>query len=281
MNSGDGDLPITTTQTNIPPISATSRNGATMAFVIFRRICLILSLTAAIFLPTLASAQQSKDPEVERIEKIIRNYLLNNPELMVEVMRKLEQRQQEAEQRQRLSAIKTHRKALFASANDYIVNPTGKIPVVEFFDYQCGFCKRFLPNVVRLLRTDNTVRFVFKEFPILGEVSVVASRAALAAKMQGKYLEYHNALMSLRRGLTEDAIFQVAEDVGLDVARLKADMEKPEIEATIAANRDLATAMGIRGTPTVVVGEQVAPGAVSYDRLTAMIQDARENCSVC
>ncbi|MBT3534363.1 MAG: DsbA family protein [Rhodospirillaceae bacterium] len=252
-----------------------------MAFALLRRFVLVLSFAAAIILPAMAQAQQSKDPETTRIEQIIRNYLLENPELLVEVMQKLERRQKAKEQEDRISAIKKNRKALFASTNDHIVNPMGRIPVVEFFDYQCGYCKKFLPNVVRLLKSDKSVRFIFKEFPILGEASVVASRAALAAKMQGKYLAYHNALMGLRRGLTETLVFQIAEDIGLDVARLKTDMESPEISRIIDENRKLARSMGIRGTPTIVVGEQMAPGAVSYSRLTALIEDARKNCSVC
>ncbi len=252
-----------------------------MAIHRLRRICALLCLTVAMALPSLAAAQQSKDPETARIELIIRNYLLANPELLVEVMQKLEQRQQAKKKTDLVGAIKSNRKALFASTTDFIVNPLGRIPVVEFFDYQCGYCKKFLPSVNRLLETDKTVRFVFKEFPILGPVSVTASRAALAAKMQGKYLAFHNAVLGLRRRLSETLIFQIAGDVGLDVARLKADMGKPEITAIIDGNRKLAAAMGIRGTPSIVIGEQMAPGAISYEQLTAMVDQARKNCSVC
>jgi len=255
-----------------------------MAFQFIQRICLIMALAIVVAVPTMispASAQQSTDTETARIEQIIRNYLLKNPELLVEVMKKLEEHQQAKEKEDLIGAIKTNRKALFASTTDFIVNPMGRIPVVEFFDYQCGYCKKFLPAVNRLLKTDKSVRFVFKEYPILGKVSVVASRAALAAKIQGKYLPFHNGVMGLRRRLTEPLIYQIAKDVGLDVARLKVDMKKPEITAIIDANRKLAAAMGIRGTPSIVIGEQMAPGAISYDQLTALIDEARKNCSVC
>ncbi|MFP6773858.1 MAG: DsbA family protein [Alphaproteobacteria bacterium] len=252
-----------------------------MAFQLIRRICAILSLTIASCLPSLASAQQSEDPKTARIELIIRNYLLANPELLVEVVQKLEERQRAKEKSDLIGAIKSNRKALFASTTDFIVNPLGRVPVVEFFDYQCGYCKKFLPSVTRLLKADKTVRFVFKEFPILGPVSVTASRAALAAKMQGKYLAFHNAVLGLRRRLSEALIYQIAGDVGLDVARLKTDMKKPEITAIIDGNRKLAAAMGIRGTPSIVIGEQMAPGAISYEQLTAMVDQARKNCSVC
>ncbi|MDA1098768.1 MAG: DsbA family protein [Proteobacteria bacterium] len=227
------------------------------------------------------AALQSTDPERSRIEQIIRNYLLDNPELLVEVMRKLEARQKAEEKAGLVDKIMANRGALFASADDFIVNPAGKIPVVEFFDYQCGYCKRFTPTVTRLLNTDKTVRFVFKEFPILGEMSVIASRAALAAKMQGKYQAFHDAMMGLRRPLSEDLIYQTATDVNIDIARLKSDMDRPEISRIIKDNRALAEALGIRGTPSIVVGEQLAPGAISYEQLTNLIDQARTNCTVC
>ncbi|MBT7288799.1 MAG: DsbA family protein [Rhodospirillaceae bacterium] len=260
-----------------------------MVLVIIRSVVFLLAFAVlAAALPTStplaagsSTAQQSTDPETVRIEKIIRNYLLENPELLVEVMRKLEARQKAAEKKDLVGTIMANRKALFASANDYIANPMGKIPVVEFFDYQCGYCKRFKPSVDRLIKSDKSVRFVFKEFPILGEVSVTASKAALAAKLQGKYLAFHDALMVLRRRLTDAAIYQTAKDVGLDVKRLKKDMTSVIVLRTIKENRALASAMGIRGTPSIVVGEQMAPGAISYEQLLAMIEQARTNCSVC
>ena len=252
-----------------------------MAFQNLRQTLLAWALVVTAALPVTVSAEQSKDPETARIEKIIRNYLMENPEILVEVMQKLEARKKAQEEKDRIGVIRNNRDALFASAQDFIVNPKGPIPVVEFFDYQCGYCKKFLPNVTRLLKTDKTVRFVFKEFPILGEISVVASRAALAAKMQGKYLQFHTGLMGLRQRLTETLLYQTANDIGLNVARLKRDMKNPKHDRTIKKNRELASAMGIRGTPSIVVGEQIAPGAVSYDRLIAMVDQARTNCSVC
>ena len=252
-----------------------------MAFENLRQILVAWALVITAVLPVTVSAEQSKDPETARIEKIIRNYLMENPEILVEVMQKLEARQKAQEEKDRIGVIRNNRDALFASAQDFIVNPKGSIPVVEFFDYQCGYCKKFLSNVTRLLKMDKTVRFVFKELPILGEISVVASRAALAAKMQGKYLQFHTGLMGLRQRLTETLLYQTANDIGLNVARLKRDMKNPKHDRTIKKNRELASAMGIRGTPSIVVGEQIAPGAVSYDRLIAMVDQARTNCSVC
>ena len=252
-----------------------------MAFQNLRQtlVAWVLVITAA--LPVTVSAEQSKDPETARIEKIIRNYLMENPEILVEVMQKLEARQKAQEEKDRIGVIRNNRDALFASAQDFIVNPNGRIPVVEFFDYQCGYCKKFLPTITRLLETHKTVRFIFKELPILGDMSVLASRAALAAKMQGRYLQFHYGLMGLRQRLTKTLLFQIANDVGLNVERLKLDMKNPEHDRTIRKNRELASAMGIRGTPSLVVGEQFAPGAVSYEQLIKMVNKALTNCSVC
>ncbi|MBT3371853.1 MAG: DsbA family protein [Rhodospirillaceae bacterium] len=253
-----------------------------MTVSVFRRIGLfVVFALMPLMMASGGEAQQSTDPETVRIEKIIRNYLLEHPELLVEVMRKLEARQKAEEEAGMAGKIQANRDALFASHDDFIANPMGKFPVVEFFDYQCGYCKRFLPTMARLLETDKSVRFVFKEFPILGEVSVTASKAALAAKMQGKYRIFHDTVMGLRRRLTEAAIYQTAKDIGLDVKRLKRDMESPKIARIIKANRELAATMGIRGTPSLIVGEQLVPGAIDYGQLTALIEQEKTNCKVC
>mgnify|MGYP001200661898 CR=1 FL=1 len=245
-----------------------------------RRAALALAIGIFAALPLRADTKIG-DLERVQIEQIVRDYLLQNPELLVEVMRRLEARQDAQAKVENEGKIKRHRTALFATPHDFVVNPGGEIPVVEFFDYQCGYCKRFLPSVTRLLKEDKTVRFVFKEFPILGEMSMVASKAAMAAKMQGKYMEFHNAVMALRRPLSEQLIFQVAAHVGLDVDRLRKDMEKPAVAKAIDENRRLAANMGIRSTPSLIVGDQLVPGAIDYGQLTELIQAAKDNCAVC
>jgi protein-disulfide isomerase len=256
--------------------------GDIMTVLVFRRIGLFFVFALMpLLMANGGAAQQSADPETARIEKIIRNYLLEHPELLVKVMRKLEARQKAKEVAGIAGKIQANRDALFTSSDDFVANPMGKFPVVEFFDYQCGYCKRFQPTMTRLLKADRSVRFVFKEFPILGKVSVTAARAALAAKMQGKYRVFHDSLMGLRRRLSEAAVYQTAKDVGLDVARLKRDMVGPGVARIIKANRELAVTMGIRGTPSLIVGEQLVPGAIDYAQLTALIEQAKTNCKVC
>ena len=169
------------------------------------------------------------------------------------------------------------RKALTANPADPVGgNPKGDVTIVEFFDYRCPYCKQVKPIVEQVLSQDRNVRVVYKEFPILGRESVYASRAALASQKQGKYLAYHHALMASRGQLTEETVLAVARSSGLDVEKLKRDMEDPAIEKVIADNRGLAERIGIRGTPAFIIGDQLAPGAVDTGSLKTMIDKARK-----
>jgi len=149
------------------------------------------------------------------------------------------------------------------------------VTLVEFFDYQCGYCKAVHADVRRLLDTDGKVRLVYKEFPILGPASVTASRAALAAQRQGKYDALHVALMENRGQLDDDKIYRIAGSVGLNVDQLKKDMQAPEINDVLQRNLRLASELNIRGTPAFVVGDQIIPGAVSLDKLKELIAAGR------
>jgi len=151
------------------------------------------------------------------------------------------------------------------------------VTIVEFFDYQCPYCKRVFPAVQTLLKTDGNIRYVFKEFPILGPQSVVAARAALAAwKLdRDRYVPFHTALMQSRGRLSERKILDVAAEIGLDVERLRAAMADPGIDKVLARNAELARALDINGTPAFVIGEKVVPGAVDLETLTALVSQAR------
>ena len=148
--------------------------------------------------------------------------------------------------------------------------------LVEFFDYRCPYCKQVEPSLEALLGEDRQLRFVYKEFPVLGPESVTASRAALASRKQDKYDVFHRALMALKGQINDAAVFRTAESVGLDVDRLKRDMTGPEIARTIKANTDLAEALDIRGTPGFVVGDEIVPGAVDLAGLKELIATARK-----
>ena len=147
-----------------------------------------------------------------------------------------------------------------------IGNPKGDVAMVEFFDYNCGYCKGMFPAMMETVKADGNIRLLMKEFPILGPSSVTATKAALAARKQNKYTELHLALMDHKGSLTDDAVMQVAKDTGLDLARLQKDMADPAVTAIITKNRDLAQDLDIQGTPALVIGDTLVPGAVPKAR---------------
>lgn len=238
-------------------------------------IVLGLSLAQARAAETLSPEQRSE------VESIIEEYLLAHPDLILRVMQKLDaqqKQQQEAESRQRLV---DNRAEIFQSKYDHVENPKGRIPLVEFFDYQCPYCKRVFADLMRVRREVRDVRVIYKEFPILGAASVYAARAAIASKRQDKYMAFHDALMGHRGSLDERIVMSLAKEVGLDVDRLKADMEQPEVEAEIEANHALAARLNIRGTPSMFIGDNFVPGAIVYRQMQKMFAELRENCAVC
>lgn len=241
------------------------------------RLAGLLGALAVLGAPVPAAAQTGRPPlDRPAIEAIIREYLLQNPEVIVEAVRVFQERQQ-AEERQRVAAVLTARRAeLFQDAAAPVAgNPRGDVTVVEFFDYRCGYCKSVLPALRQLLEQDRRVRFVFKEFPILGPESVLAARAALAARAQGKYVAFHQALMAQSGPLTLPDILRVAAQVKLDPVRLQADMEAPEIRQAIQKNLALAQELGIRGTPVFVIGDELVTGALELDALKDLVTKAR------
>lgn len=234
-------------------------------------------------LPAAAPAQAQSFTGEQRgeIERIVKEYLLSNPELLQDVMNELDKRQAMAEAEKHRAAVKEHSAAIFASPRQVTLgNAQGDVTVVEFFDYQCAYCRRVMPSLQAQLRDDGKLRVVFKDFPILGENSVTAARAALAARQQGRYVPFHFALMGAS-DLSLDGIMAVARSVGIDTQRLATDMNAPEIETQIQANYALARTLGIEGTPAFVIGGELIPGALSKTRLTELIQEARTGCVSC
>ena len=154
-------------------------------------------------------------------------------------------------------------------------NPEGDVTVVEFFDYNCPYCRRVKPHIEALLEEDPNVRLVYREWPILGDGSVFAARAALASREQGKYEEFHWALMGMAGRAEEASVIQVAEQVGLDIAQLRRDMEAPEIDAHIAASMELSRALGFNGTPSFVIGDALVPGVIEADQMIRLAEEAR------
>src|SRR6202166_2479521 len=232
-------------------------------FATSSRPALFASLLAAtMLLAPAASAQSFSDDQKQAIEGIIKDYLLKHPEVVQDAMNALEKKQQEADAEKARTTIKDNNATLFNSAHQVVRgNPQGNITMVEFFDYNCGFCKRALSDMLDLIKNDNNLKFVLKEFPVLGEGSVEAARVAVAARMQDasgkKYVEFHQKLLGSRGAADKMRALAVAKEVGFDVARIEKDMGSDEVKKTIEENMKLADALGVSGPPSSVAGEDV------------------------
>lgn len=244
-----------------------------------RRSLFAVALALGFTVPALAPAQgPSSELDPDLLGPIIREYLLNHPEVVVEAIEAYQAREEALEAERVRERLISYRDSTDNPAFRPILgNAEASITVIHFFDYNCGFCKRMQADVIAVLEADDDVRFAQIEFPILAESSGIAARAALAAERQGLYSAFHNAVMSYRGNLDEGIIFAIAEGEGLDIDQLRADMGDPMITATLQSNRAMAEALGVRGTPAYVIGEQVIPGAVGVPGLVEAITAARNS----
>ena len=239
---------------------------------------------ASLVVPSLAAADDSKAKQSftpgqeEAIRKLVKDYLIKNPEVLVEAMQKLREKQQAAERQRLKRALVALRSDIYENPESPVAgNPKGDVTIVEFFDYQCGYCKSVVDRLLKTVKDDGNVRLVFKEFPILGAQSVFAAKAALAARKQGKYNEFHEALMRLKGGINHDSVFAVAKSVGIDTKQLAKDMTDPALDKVIQKNFAIARALRINGTPAFIIGDQLVPGAVNEQNLKAFIERARKS----
>jgi protein-disulfide isomerase len=239
---------------------------------------IIIPLATAVLVASSAAAPaQTFSPEQQKqIESIVRQYLIAHPEVIQEVMTALDKQQKDTEAQQARATIKANNATLFNSPHQVVLgNPQGKVEMVEFFDYNCGFCKHALPDMIKLLDTDHDIKFVLKEFPVLGEGSVEAARVAVAARMQdptgAKYIQFHQKLLGGRGAADKARALAVAKEVGFDMARIQRDMASDEVKTTIDEDMKLADALGVNGTPSYVVGDELVVGAVGFDELKKKI----------
>ena len=232
---------------------------------------------------TTSSASTAFTP-AQRAEfgKLVREYLLANPEVIVEVSEELQRRQQEQQNKQRREVLSSSKEQIFRSPVDFVLGPEdGDVTIVEYFDYNCGWCKRALNEVTKLTKADPKVRVVMKEFPIFGEHSEFAARAALASKVQGKYWDFHVALMKEGR-VTKNNVMTIAQRVGLDVEALKAEMKNPKYAEAIRQTQTIAASLGIEGTPGFIIDSRINPGYLPEAQLRAMVADVRQKgCQFC
>ena len=249
------------------------------------RLRLAASAAALIALSWPALAEGSfTDAQKKEIGEIVRQYLMDNPEVLLEVSQALEAKQQQAESEQREKALAASASQVFRSPHDFVAgNPEGDVTMVEFFDYNCGWCKKGFPEVVNLIEKDKNLRVVLKEFPIFGGDSDYAAKAALAAKKQGKYWELHTALFSHEGKVTREVVDELAREKGLDLDKLKADMESPEVAQVLRDNHALAQSLAINGTPAFIIDNNLTPGYLPAAALQEAIDAVRAGggCKLC
>jgi protein-disulfide isomerase len=224
-----------------------------------------------------APAAEFTSEQKKAIEAIIRDYLAKNPEMLLDALQAAEDKLKSESKDKAAQALVARRREVLEDPETPVGgNPKGDVSLVEFFDYRCPYCKQVEPALEVLLGQDKQLRFVYKEFPVLGADSITASRAALAARKQGKYDVLHRALMGMKGQFDETTVLKVAQSAGLDSERLKRDMAAPEIDRALKANVALAEALDIRGTPAFVVGDEIVPGAIDLGTLKALIAAARQ-----
>lgn len=234
----------------------------------------------------LAAAQTFSDGQRGEIETIVKNYLLAHPEILEDMSAELGRRQAAAEQERHAKAVKVHAETIFNSPRGVVLgNPQGDVSMVEFFDYNCGYCKHAMADMLALMKDDPKLRVVLKEFPVLGQGSVEAAQVAIAVRMQDpsgkKYLAFHQKLLGGRGQADKARALAAAKEAGLDMARIEKDMTSPEVRATLQENLALAESMGMNGTPSYVIGDKVVVGAIGLERLKQAIATARCGTTSC
>jgi protein-disulfide isomerase len=221
------------------------------------------------------STTTSSAPGEQPLDTAIEQYIRSHPEVIEQSLQALEaKREAEEKTRQKAALAKRQQDLLNDPSSPVSGNPNGDVTIVEFFDYRCGFCKRAAGAVTQIQKDDPRVRVIYKDFPILGEPSEIAAKAALAANLQGKHQAFHEAALASKNEMTKSELLRIAGEVGLDAARLETDMANPEWQSVIDRNRALARDLGITGTPGFIVGTELVPGALDVKGLKELIARA-------
>jgi protein-disulfide isomerase len=244
------------------------------------RLSLIPLLTVFAVLAVIPSARAADavtPAQKSTVEQIIHDYILQHPELLVEALQSAEEKMKaQAAERGRAALVDKRREIFDDPTAPVAGNPKGDVTIVEFFDYRCPYCKQVEPALEALLKEDRQLRIIYKELPILGKDSVYATRVALAARKQGKYDKFHAAMMAAKGQIDEKTILQVAAAAGLDVERVKSDMQAADIEEIIKRNYDLAQALEVHGTPAFIIGDEMVSGAIDIATMKQKIAAARK-----
>lgn len=238
-----------------------------------------IALAGAAILSVSPLWAQTPAPQRTEIEKIVREYLLANPELLAEMQGELERRQTERLRTAQREALKEEQEKLLRSPNAAVVgNPNGDVTMVEFMDYNCGFCKRSVGDLQAMLKADPKLRIVLKIFPVLGPDSLEAGQIALAVQNQlkgDKFWNFHTQLMETRGRVGRERALEVARASGVDMGRLERDMASPAIRQTLEGTMELADKLSLTGTPAYVIGDEVVFGAVGRPTLSRSVANVR------
>ena len=243
-----------------------------LTIIVWSVFALTLMSLAGLQTPAIAG-----DMSKEEFDRRVHDYLLANPEVIMQAVQGLEARRLEAEETEAQGVLTARAEEVFRDpASPVGGNAKGNVTMVEFFDYNCSYCRQVAPVMAEAEAADPQLRIVYKEFPILGPGSIYAAKAALAADRQGRYEDFHKALMQAKGNVAEPLVLKIAAEVGLDVARLKADIQDSAIQASIDRNLELAQALNINGTPGFIVGDQILRGATDLSTMKGLIEQARK-----
>ena len=212
-----------------------------------------------------------KNINEKQIKNIIEKYILENPEIIIESLEKFTADQKDKEKKSFVNILNNFYATKVYESLPRIGNIDSKLIIVEFVDYNCGYCRKTLPTISKLIKNFNSIQIVFIDYPILSESSEIAARASLAANEQNAYFEYHTSLLNNKKSINEDILYKIAKELSLDIEKFKKDMSSEKIKNNIIKNVKFANSLKIRGTPTFIIGKQILPGAYDYEKLKKII----------
>ena len=214
-----------------------------------------------------------KNINEQQIENIIKKYILENPEILIESLEKFTANQKEKEQKSFVNILNDFYDTKIYESLPRIGNMDSKLIIIEFVDYNCGYCKKTLSTISKLIKNFNNIQIVFIDYPILSESSEIAARASLAANEQNAYFEYHTILLNNTKLINENILYKIAKELSLDIEKFKKDISSEKIKNNIIKNIKFANSLKIKGTPTFIIGKQILPGAYDYEKLKKIILD--------
>ena len=234
---------------------------------------MLIKLIMLFFLLTFSVHTDDKNINEEDIQNIIEKYILENPEIIIKSLEKFTANQEKKEKESFVSILNNFYDTKVYEDLPRIGNKESKLIIVEFIDYNCGYCRKTLPTISKLIKNFDNIQIVFVDYPILSESSEIAARASLAANEQNAYFEYHTILLNNTKLINEDFLYQIAKELGLNIKKFKKDMSSEKTKNNIIKNIKFANSLKIRGTPTFIIGQLILPGAYDYDKLKKIILD--------